>query len=206
MLARNAEGTQEYRFSQGSTVIPEDVIIPVAEGGVEVTVNMIPDPIEQMLNVTYFVTDAAKTHSGEFAVGSRSSSSPDKWVTLFSMSDGMGVIDYVEIHNQDIPSGCRPGDVDCDGLVNLDDFNTISGNFGLTDGQREDGDLNRSKDVELRDFRQWKANVDPLSAAAAQPVPEPGTIALMAIAGLVIAARRGSVGSAVRTTNVRQRT
>jgi hypothetical protein len=87
-----------------------------------------------------------------------------------------------------------PGDVDGDGDVDMDDFNTIRGNFGLTGAERTDGDLTgpglgglADGIVDLYDYGQWKDNF-PFPGAGSgggsvggQSVPEPTTALLMAM-------------------------
>jgi hypothetical protein len=87
-----------------------------------------------------------------------------------------------------------PGDVSGDGLVTIEDFNTIRMNFGMTDALRTDGDLTGPGPqgladgiVDLYDFGQWKDNFPfpgggsgslSLDGAA---VPEPASALLIAI-------------------------
>jgi hypothetical protein len=101
VLARNDGGDQEYRF--GPNWAGVDEIIPVAEGGVDVSVTLLPDEDEELLDVTYSITDAAETHTGEFSIFSANAPgtpSSDKWFTLFASSSGSGIIDFVEVINQ----------------------------------------------------------------------------------------------------------
>ena len=52
----NVDGDQEYQFGPGWAGVSE--IIPVAEGGVDVTVSLIPDEGEGLMDVVYSITDA----------------------------------------------------------------------------------------------------------------------------------------------------
>ena len=67
------------------------------------------------------------------------------------------------------------GDVNGDGLVSTDDFNTLKSNFG-GEGVLTDGDLTGDFVIDLNDFSLLKANF------GASPVPEPGCTALLALA------------------------
>ncbi|MEM9659679.1 MAG: LamG domain-containing protein, partial [Planctomycetota bacterium] len=82
------------------------------------------------------------------------------------------------------PGDGVPGDVNGDGVADLDDFEIISGNFGLSPATREEGNLRSPDRVDLEDFRAWKSGAaasggaDPLAAA----VPEPASLALACLA------------------------
>lgn len=93
-----------------------------------------------------------------------------------------------------------PGDVNQDGVTNINDYTVIRNNFNKP-GTRSQGDLSGDGVVNFVDFRTWKnsrsdagvgADAD-LAAALGQAVPEPGSIllALLAATGLAGAARRG---------------
>jgi hypothetical protein len=71
-----------------------------------------------------------------------------------------------------------PGDTNDDELVDLVDFDTISGNFGLFPALLTDGDVAGGGAVDLLDFRLWKSNRTDLAAAAGGSIPEPTTAAL----------------------------
>lgn len=128
VLARNDDGDQEFRFGPGNVT---DEFIPVAEGGVDVTVTLAPAGNDEM-NVTYSVTDVNETFAGEFSIVGRDGPAvvnDDKWFTLFANGDGQGIIDSIEVYNQlDPPVGGGPqklwaGDADED--LDFDQFDLI---------------------------------------------------------------------------------
>ncbi len=92
--------------------------------------------------------------------------------------------------------GLKPGDANRDGLVNGDDFNLLALNFGAagtkTWGQ---GDFNSSATVNGDDFNLLALNFGTPStpAPAVAAVPEPASVAMVAIASLgLLAVRRRS--------------
>ena len=82
------------------------------------------------------------------------------------------------------------GDFDGDGTPDVDDFNTMVSNlYRHIDGVRllhEDGDITSDGQIDLRDYKVFKANF-PAVVATATGVPEPTTIGLVLVAlvGLV---------------------
>ena len=127
VLARNDDGDQEFRFGPGNVT---EEFVPVAEGGVDVTVTLAPAGNDEM-NVTYSITDAVETFTGEFSIVGRNGPgvvNDDKWFTLFANGDGQGIIDSIEVYNQlDPPIGGPPrleaGDADQD--LDFDQFDLI---------------------------------------------------------------------------------
>jgi hypothetical protein len=99
------------------------------------------------------------------------------------------------VHNQlfgingfDLVEGFVAGDVNNDQSVNRDDFDIISGNFGLSPATREEGNIARGpdvnvQDVNLLDFREWKRNLPAANGA----IPEPTGI-MLAVCGLLAGA------------------
>ena len=86
----------------------------------------------------------------------------------------------------------RYGDANLDGLVNLDDFNRLAGNFGSTSALWSEGDFTYDGRVNLDDFNRLAGGFG-LSAASDGPtpqdwaalaaeVPEPGVLWLGAAA------------------------
>jgi hypothetical protein len=95
----------------------------------------------------------------------------------------------------------RYGDADLSGFVNLDDFNRLAANFGLTSGAIwTQGDFNYDGRISLNDFNLLAANFG-LSAAGPQvtphdwsalasAVPEPGAPLLCSPLGAACVGRR----------------
>ena len=91
------------------------------------------------------------------------------------------------------------GDANLNGTVNLDDFNVLAANFGMTNRTWQQGDFTYDGRVTLDDFNALAANFG-LSAGANGPtaedwsalasaVPEPATVSVVATA-LILARRR----------------
>jgi len=79
------------------------------------------------------------------------------------------------------------GDIDMNGQVDADDLTVFASNFGRTSGATQvDGDIDFNGAVNADDLTVFANNFNkgvgnPLAAASVQAVPEPHTIALMAI-------------------------
>ena len=97
-------------------------------------------------------------------------------------------------------ASARGGDANFDGNVNLNDFNTLAGNFGATGAGWLQGDFTFDGNVNLNDFNVLAANFG-MSASANGPtpgdwnalgalVPEPGSLALLSLAMLPALRRR----------------
>jgi Concanavalin A-like lectin/glucanases superfamily/PEP-CTERM motif len=93
------------------------------------------------------------------------------------------------------------GDVNQDGVVDVDDYNIWSENVGFDNGfgvgdpsTQLLGDVNRSGRVDLRDFQiinDAALNPPPPGSGAVGEVPEPTSIALLLIGFALVALRRG---------------
>ena len=71
------------------------------------------------------------------------------------MSDGQGIVDYIEVHNQPQDTGplC---DFDGDGLCNVADIDQLVG--GIIDGGNDPGlDINRDGVVDTGDLDDWRS-------------------------------------------------
>lgn len=87
------------------------------------------------------------------------------------------------------------GDTDNDTFVELSDLDPIRDNFLTNTFVRSEGDLTGDGVVDVADFHQWKAAYLALSVAASTSVPEPGTLALLALGCLTICGRRSRRGA-----------
>lgn len=114
----------------------------------------------------------------------------------------IGAIDDVQIYNTALdPAAISdlahliPGDVNNNGVADINDFNIIRDNFGNNDVfLRRLGDLNQDRVVDHLDFGLWKNSVSPAVASLASwtAVPEPGSVALVAMGaiGLLLLQRK----------------
>ena len=88
------------------------------------------------------------------------------------------------------------GDINEDGIVDILDFDIMSGNFGIPDPVFADGDANLDNSIDLIDFRGIKNNFGcteegcPGAVQAAHAVPEPSTVLMGLFSFLVLAAAR----------------
>lgn len=94
-----------------------------------------------------------------------------------------------------IEQPCDPGDVNCDEMVDIDnDLTAIADNFRQEVTAREFGDLTGDRFVDFADFDQWKNNytgsLSDVDLGFLKTVPEPGTLALVALAIAPCLARR----------------
>ncbi|MEM9185101.1 MAG: LamG-like jellyroll fold domain-containing protein [Planctomycetota bacterium] len=93
------------------------------------------------------------------------------------------VVDLYTTGVRSIVTVLSPGDVDGDGVVDIDDFDIIRNNFFDTVATRGEGDLTGDGLVDFADFRTWKDSVPPpVGATAAQLLaglaPEPSSLLL----------------------------
>jgi len=112
------------------------------------------------------------------------------------------------------PAVCNPGDADCDGDVDMVDFEAIRSHFRKSVSLRSDGDLVSNGVVDFADFRQWKGafvggggSLEGLDLSFTS-APEPNAALLVGIATLAFAGpngarwrRCGSVSAPVGSSN-----
>jgi glucose/arabinose dehydrogenase len=83
------------------------------------------------------------------------------------------------------------GDIDANGEVNADDLTVFANNFGRTTGAGQvDGDIDFDGDVDADDLTVFANNFGkgvgaPLTSGSVEPVPEPASVFLAGVAGLV---------------------
>jgi len=73
------------------------------------------------------------------------------------------------------------GDVNGDGVADINDYNIILANFGNSVTQRTEGDLIPDGLIDFRDFRQWKDNRTALTGSA---IPEPSSLMMILFGAL----------------------
>jgi hypothetical protein len=89
------------------------------------------------------------------------------------------------------------GDADLNGVVNVDDYNTLRGYYGVTNATWEMADFNYDGVVDATDYNilrgyynQSLPAAPDMLMSAADAVPEPVTLAVLAIGGLGLLLRR----------------
>lgn len=163
--------------------------------------------IESFRYITYLrnnVTDAFSVVKASTAMGDQNGADPGVGdVTRFAIGNsanaklGGFAFDNVLVmsgvsFDQNIPPQGKPGDVDGDMDVDMDDFAIIQGHFQQAVTMRTEGDLTFDNFVDFRDFRQWKSAATPAAIAewAALGVPEPSALLLAGLAAAAGAATR----------------
>ncbi len=83
-----------------------------------------------------------------------------------------------------------PGDANRDGVVSADDYGSVQLNFGDTGDPGILGDANGDGVVSADDYGSVQLNFGATAGMGGVPVPEPATLSLLAIGGLVLLRRR----------------
>jgi hypothetical protein len=91
--------------------------------------------------------------------------------------------------------GLTAGDATGDHQVNMTDFGAIARNWGQSGKAWSDGDFNGDGVVDTVDFgimaRNWGWTLPPaIPTLSETPIPEPATLLLLALGGLVLVRRR----------------
>ena len=154
VLARNSNGEQVYQFGQSSNAAIEEIIVD--DGPINAEIFLLPpeDGAGDM-GVAYSITDNdGQVFDGFFEAPSRNGTIDDKWLTVFSMADGQGVVDYIEVHNQPIIGPTC--DFDGDGVCDVIDIDQLVG--GIIAGSDDSAlDVNGDGSVDTGDLDEWRS-------------------------------------------------
>ena len=96
--------------------------------------------------------------------------------------------DSVELSIQE--SGLLEGDANRDGVVSAGDYASVQANFGNTGDVGILGDANLDGVVSAGDYASVQANFGNTSGSGAGVVPEPVTLSMLALSGIVMFKRR----------------
>ena len=147
---------------------------------------------EQNLNITWSPNPGIKTGHGEFHIArvTLDMDTTASW-TLVGLQNGNN--DFVTLTGDlsllPLP---RSGDVNGNDYVSAPDLTTVITNWGMTGATREQGDLSGDGTVSAPDYTEvitfWGTGTAPTEPG---PVPEPMTLALLAVSGgLAVLIRR----------------
>jgi hypothetical protein len=95
---------------------------------------------------------------------------------------------FDDLYAADFIDMSLPGDCNGDGFVNSADLDIVRGNWGQSASGPADGDLSGDGVVNSADLDIIRGNWGATASAAV--VPEPATLALLALSGLLVACGR----------------